>query len=103
MVVVVVVVDSWLCLFPKAAVLPFPRPPWLQPGPTPFPRLGPDLQILQDLEDCSWKIRDNSDPLLALKWSLQWLCSGVCTAMGVTVGYPFSKVSLQTCHESSTM
>ena len=26
MVVVVVVVDSWLCLFPKAAVLPFPRP-----------------------------------------------------------------------------
>ena len=67
MVVVVVVVDSWLCLFPKAAVLPFPRPPWLQPGPTPFPRLGPDLQILQDLEDCSWKIRDNSDPLLALK------------------------------------
>ena len=67
MVVVVVVVDSWLCLFPKAAVLPFPRPPWLQPGPTPFPRLGPDLQILQNLEDCSWKIRDNSDPLLALK------------------------------------
>ena len=47
MVVVVVVVDSWLCLFPKAAVLPFPRPPWLQPGPTPFSRLGPDLQILQ--------------------------------------------------------
>ena len=79
MVVVVVVVDSWLCLFPKAAALPFPRPPWLQPGPTPFPRLGPDLQILQDLEDCSWKIRDNSDPLLALKSpvallrGLQWV------------------------------
>ena len=77
--VVVVVVDSWLCLFPKAAVLPFPRPPWLQPGPT--------LQILQDLEDCGWKIRDNCDPLLALK-------SPVALVRGLRCNGGHSRISL---------
>ena len=74
MVVVVVVAHSWLGPFPKAssalsrASAFFKAPePGCSPGSIPFPRLDPHLQILQDLEDCSWEVGDNCDPLSPLK------------------------------------